>query len=746
MKADHLTEESIDLLNRLSARLASDDPEQALQFAETAYNEAVRIGQKNGMADGLKNISFSNYLLSNYELCIQKGLEAQAFYSELDNEEKLAGVFNTLAIAYYRMGIHDESLKYNLKSLEIKEKLQLDTLAASYINLGNVYHDMHEYEKALVYYEKSLKEYQINNHKQGESVALSNMGSIYAALKKNDRALELLDESLKLKNVSDKRGIATNLHQRGDVYLKLNELTNAEKDFLKSLQFNIETGYKWGEATNLISLGNVAIKKGELDKCFEYLNKALTMCEQLNLKSGEFHVHELLAEAYKERENYEKAYYHYQKFHETKEEVIGQEKTNKLNFLKTQNLEKEKEIEQLKNVELKKANEEIDLKNKELYRLSLVASKTNNVILIFDAQGNLQWVNETFTKYIGYTLEQLISNNKTTIFDISTNPDIRNIFNTCLETQKSVTYESKHSSVHTGEVWIVNTLTPVYEEDGRLKNFIIISSDITERKKIEDVIKEKNKDITDSIYSARRIQAAILPNPEDIGNALKNSFGLLIPKDIVPGDFMWFREKNDNILIALGDCTGHGVPGAMMTVLGTSILNRINPDPEKSSPAWLLSAVDYELRKDMKKKNTTEMSAPEGMDMIICKVNKRNLQVEYAGAKRPLYHVNAGILNQIDGDKLSIGGFEEEEMKQFKNHVIAISKGDTIYLTTDGFGDQFGGPNEKKFSTKKLKEFLLSIQSLNMKEQKAALKTAFKEWKGDYEQTDDISVIGIGHL
>ncbi len=260
------------------------------------------------------------------------------------------------------------------------------------------------------------------------------------------------------------------------------------------------------------------------------------------------------------------------------------------------------------------------------------------------------------------------------------------------------------------------------------------------------IIEEKNKDIRDSINYAQRIQQAILPLFEKMDKGLDDYFILFKPKDIVSGDFYWHasvkttvegKAPEDIIVMAAVDCTGHGVPGALMSVIGSSILNQTLTNTSVNTPADVLDFLNVELTK-------TLSSIKDGMDMSLCTINVGRSELQYAGANNPLYIVRDKQFIEIKADKQAIGADGDDGVvKKFTNHVIPVQKGDSIYLFTDGYADQFGGPFGKKFKYKKFQELLVEIQDNTMEEQRQILNYHHEQWKGDLEQVDDILLIGI---
>ncbi|MFI5148131.1 MAG: tetratricopeptide repeat protein [Bacteroidia bacterium] len=267
-----------------------------------------------------------------------------------------------------------------------------------------------------------------------------------------------------------------------------------------------------------------------------------------------------------------------------------------------------------------------------------------------------------------------------------------------------------------------------------------IKARTTEVMRQKEIIEEKNKNITDSIKYAKKIQQALLPNEAEILRALPQSFIYYKPKDIVSGDFYWYTQFDDFAIFAAADCTGHGVPGAFMSAICNDLMNQVIRDEHVSDPALALQQLDIKLRMLLKKSN--DQGANDGMDIALCSLNMKTKELRYAGAHRPLLIQRGDEIMEFKPDKLSIGGYNVEQ-KKFNTHRLALQQGDIIYLFTDGYTDQFGGPKGKKFKYRQLKELLLRIRNLPMKEQREQIAEALKSWRQMQEQVDDILVLGV---
>jgi PAS domain S-box-containing protein len=415
----------------------------------------------------------------------------------------------------------------------------------------------------------------------------------------------------------------------------------------------------------------------------------------------------------------------------------------RLKALQRENLLLERRVKE-RTSQIEKQSKIIESKNVELEQLSLVASKTDNVVVILSPDGKLEYINESFVKLNKLSMEDLKKNYGETIYELSNNPNIRGIIEEAVSNKRSVNYESLNKKVESGsETWESSTLTPIFDETGNLKKIIIIDTDVSVRKKQEQIIIQKNKDITDSISYARKIQHAILPSEALIKSRIPNSFVLYMTKDIVSGDFYWFTHFEDCCIIAAVDCTGHGVPGAFMSLIGYNLLNRIVNEEKITDPKNILMELNNGVLGVLHK---NESESKDGMDIAICKINHKQSTLEYAGAMRPLWILNTQKeLIEIKADKIPIGTKQKDrnEPISYTTHAINTNKGDTFYIFTDGYADQFGGSKDKKYSTKKFKELLLNNSKFDLATQEKAIKQEHADWKGENEQVDDILIIGF---
>ncbi|MCK4663134.1 MAG: SpoIIE family protein phosphatase [Bacteroidales bacterium] len=372
--------------------------------------------------------------------------------------------------------------------------------------------------------------------------------------------------------------------------------------------------------------------------------------------------------------------------------------------------------------------------NNELEKLSIVASETDNGVMIMDAEGKIEWVNEGYTKMLGYTLNDLLIEKGNNLLKVSSYKNISGIFQSIHNSKKPIIYESENTTKSGKKKWVQTTITPILDSNNKIRKLISIDSNITKLKNAEE-------EITDSIIYAKRIQNALFPSKEIIKNIINEYFILDLPQGIISGDFYWFSKIKNKTVIAVADCTGHGVPGAFMSMLGVTMLNKIVNEKGIDKPNEILDRLRNNVIISLHQ--TGEIGeANDGMDIALITIDKKNNSLEYAGANNSAYLFRNNELTEIFADKMPIGIYSEIETP-FSCQKISIQTGDIIYLFTDGYADQFGGSRGRKFLYKNFKKLLKELHHLPMNEQKTRLFKTHRKWKDNNEQVDDILVMGI---
>lgn len=419
-----------------------------------------------------------------------------------------------------------------------------------------------------------------------------------------------------------------------------------------------------------------------------------------------------------------------------------------------------------------KAKKSTALYVKQLDNYNSIIDQANDAMIVIDiANGKIHQSNPSAAVMLGYSEQEL---SKLTLFNLHPKEYLGESSKIVADVWEKGGLIYNHIPFQTKS----NTLISV-ECSARVAPFagrpaiVIYARDIRERLKLEleiqeknELIEEKNRDITSSIEYSKRIQRSIFLEIDKLKEYAPESFIMFEPRDVVSGDFYWFTnyifkediisatgfnyKKGDAVLVvAAVDCTGHGVPGAFMSIIGNTLLNQSLNSLNVDSAGASLDHLNAELKKSLNK-NNEDSPLRDGMDMSLCFVDRNSMRLEYAGANNPVYLVRGQELIVLKPDKQPITASTDVQPKPFNSQIVDLKQGDAIYLFTDGFADQFGGENlpetkegGKKFMYRRLKETLLEIQDKPMEEQKKMLGTVFNNWKGNLAQVDDVLVIGI---
>lgn len=388
------------------------------------------------------------------------------------------------------------------------------------------------------------------------------------------------------------------------------------------------------------------------------------------------------------------------------------------------------------------AYKQLDEARNEMKRLSVVASETDNAVIIMDQEGNFEWVNKAYEKMSGFSLSDLINQIGKSIRDID-DKNLQKHLDIVSATKKSTSFESSFYGKAGNKIWVQTNISPVLNENGEIIKLVALDSNITDRKEFELKIREKNKDITDSINYASRIQRAMLPNQNVVKDLFPNSFILYKPRDIVSGDFYWMTETpNNEIIVATVDCTGHGVPGAFLTIVGNNLLNQIVNFNGITEPGEILQEMNRQMLEQFE--GTAQGGMKDGMDMSLCRIKyfDKHIQVDFSGAFNSIYHICNNNLTEIKANRFSIGT-PLKNNPVYDTHSFVCNKGDLIYLSTDGYQDQVGGERGKKFKKLKFQELLLKNQLMPIDQQRDFYNDTIENWRGTYPQLDDILLMGI---
>lgn len=381
----------------------------------------------------------------------------------------------------------------------------------------------------------------------------------------------------------------------------------------------------------------------------------------------------------------------------------------------------------------------------QIKQLSYVAQNTENAVIILDLSFNIEWVNSAFTEIFGYALIEVLGKNPGDLLNgPRTNQGTLKRIETNIKLRQHVEEEILNYDKFGNEKWILVSMDPIYNDEKELIKYVAIENDVTERKLKDVIIEEQRDSIVDSLNYASIIQTATLPTKEDIELVNKDVAIYYKPKEIIGGDFYLVdsnisEEGHLLEIYIVADCTGHGVPGAMLSVLCLSLLKEAIRNSEIKNPAQALTFTRNKLVEIFN--SSGDYSLNDGMDMGMCVVNRTSGILEYSGANRPLFLIQNNELVVVNGDKQSVGHNHLMEDFTFTTH--SFSEGDLLYLFSDGVVDQFGGPKHKKFMTSRFKKLINDTRGKTVKAQIAKIKSELNDWEGDKEQTDDICLMGV---
>lgn len=444
-------------------------------------------------------------------------------------------------------------------------------------------------------------------------------------------------------------------------------------------------------------------------------------------------------------------------------ELINQQKEELSS--QSEELIQQRDTLQTQREELRAQKELLQMRNADLSKISTVTNMSNNMIVIYKPNGDIDWYNAAYGKRLNIDIEDYKFLEKPiNVTTVSSNKNLKHVIASVLKEKGVIAYESEMKTENE-QRWLQTTLTPILDNNDEVKLIISVDTDITQIKQYEKKIEQqkneaemqrnlalvqkneietRQNEMFGSIRYAKRIQTSILPKPKQIHRDFNDSFVLFMPKDIVSGDFYWYHRIENKYFIAAVDCTGHGVPGAFLSIIGSYLLNSIVIHNGIHSPADILKNLNRKIKISLK--SDTQEQSNDGMDIAFAVIDKEMHTLEYSGAMRPLYLFNSNGFEEIKGDKIPISSniTGTSINTTYYNNVRSFNPGDQFYIFSDGITDQFGGDDGKKFLTRRFKDLLESIKDKPMREQKDLIRNANEEWRGSkFDQVDDILVIGI---
>ncbi|MDP2388543.1 MAG: tetratricopeptide repeat protein [Bacteroidota bacterium] len=699
----------VNLYNKLSWQFYLDDPDEAKKHSRSAIELSKILKFERGLAEAYNKMGILEKITGNYDEALNYYNRSLELAVKLKDSTSMCMLYSNMGNVHKSKGDYPLALKTLFKALKMNENVKNEEGQADcLVNIGLIYDDLKNNDLALDYLEKSLSLAKKINDDRRIGRALTNIANIYSDSKKTEdknKALEYYNQALQIdiKN-GDKKGQSMCLNNIGAVYYDVGQYTKAEDYYKKSLVIKQETGDRKGIAIIYENFAYIEQEKKNYKKAGEYFTTAIAIVDSIGDAGLKISLLKSAAENYYLMGDYKSSAETHELLFRLNDSIFNSDMSEQLSEMQTK-YETEK-----KDKEILVLNKDKEIKDKEIGRQKIVRNSIIgiSVLILILLVGSV----------IAYRDKKKA--------------------NVKLEQQNIEITKQKEEIT--------------YQRDS-----------ITHQK---EIIEEHQKEIKDSINYAKRIQTAVMPGelnlyhslyPETIENPnttpslyADTLFVLFRPKDIVSGDFYWATRVNEWFVVTVADCTGHGVPGSFMSMLGISFLNEIIRKKEVTKASDVLDHLRASVIDALKQKGESG-EQKDGMDIALCVINMNTLEMQFAGANNPMWIVrdtngtDTSVIEELKPDKQPVA--IHAHMHPFSNHSVQLNKGDTIYLSSDGYQDQFGGPKGKKYLTKNLKQLIIEHNHKPMNEQREVLNDSLETWingmDAKYEQTDDITVVGI---
>ncbi|NVO08581.1 MAG: tetratricopeptide repeat protein [Bacteroidales bacterium] len=627
--------------------------------------------------------------LSRYSDALLMHKEAYRLAEMVDNKNQITLTLNNIGVVYRRLDDNSRAAEYHLKALKIAEEIR-DTfsISVSENSLGNIYSYSSKFNEALLHFSNALRLSMLQKNLLGQTMNLNNIGEVYEFSGNYEKAKEYYFKSLGInKQLNNEKGIAICLNGIGKVLLYTDFPKTAYKYFSEAATINKKIGDKKFIAESYINLGRSLVMLKRFDEAKQCIEQGMRIAHEIKSKTHLQLAYETFSTIYSEKNNFKLSLQNYKTSTLYKDSILNEKNANHIATIQaifeTEKIEKENQI-----LKQKQEINDKEYKRQKYFNYSLILGLFLSMILIV-------------VVYLA-----LISKRRA---------------NKLLSEQKD-------------EIEFQKEKIEQQRKNIELKNRNLEEAYLI----IENYIGK----ITDSIKYAEQIQKSILPDIDVLKCIFKETFIFYKPKDIVSGDFYWYTEREDKIFIALADCTGHGVPGAFMSIIGMDLLNQAVKQQGCEETDKILSFLNNELREKLRK-GKEELILKDSMDIALCIINKKTRELTYSGALIPLFIVNDGVVLEIKPDYASLGTSNRLFNKEFRVHKFTLKPNSWLYLSTDGYIDQFGGENHKKFMRTRFLETLVKMNYLNADAQLDETEKQFEQWRGRNEQIDDVLVWGI---
>ncbi|AFM03139.1 tetratricopeptide repeat protein [Bernardetia litoralis DSM 6794] len=746
---NHFEEQQGDIFYQMAGILKRETKhEQAIESYKNAIQKFQKIDNKLKMGDANYQLGVLYFGKGMYDETIKTWEEALQNKKIINDKLGIATVYNAFGVLYDRLNQYDKVLFFYQKSLEIKKEIgDLKGMAKTYNNLGKVSQDKGITLKALEYYQKSLdikkelddkegmshtyhnialihkaqnsydlamgymqKAIEINeklDEKGSISYLYSSLGDLYEIKQEYDTALTYYRKALKIREqLQDKSNIASSYQDFASVYLVLKKYEEAISFIKKSIDIRQKLGEQAHLAQSYLVLGSIKYQQGDYKEVIKYLNNAIELAQKAEDPVVIQESAGILALAHQKSGNYKEAYQNQLLLKQMTDSLSNDENTKRITRLESEYEFKQVE-DSLQKTNILQANqlEKEEIKNRSQRNFNILISATLFIVLIL--------------AFFIYRSQQKQKN-----------------LNTQLNEQKeALSLRGKEL------VEVNNELSTLNEELNQTQEEIIAQRDSIESQNI--LLEEQHQEIKYSIRAAQTIQNAILPLEEQMKQKLNDYFLIYRPRDVVSGDFYWLGSIGKTRIIGALDCTGHGVQGAFMSMIGFTILNKIVNTNKITKPEQILERLRKEIQQALRQKQTNQNNGMDAVIVTLEELDNNQTQVTFAGAKRPLWYIKnqETEIKEVKGSRISIG-INYKDDRKITSETLVLPSGSLLYFGSDGLVDQ-NNMKREKLGTTKLKELLSQNALLPLNEQKEAIENALDEHMKDTKQRDDILWMGI---
>lgn len=720
-----VAQESSEKDRELEVRARNKQDSLALTEYQKKFKQAISSNELPKAIAALNNMGTTYFRIGSFEDALSSFGEALKLESEEGDSKGMATLHNNMGASCERLHQRQAAIRHYQTAAELYQQTGLREDAAKMMHhIATVEKNHLNLQGERTALEKLIEEEKVIGNDKELSASYNNLAVNLYKSKEFVKAIEVLDEGIRIdQKLEYLQGLAIAFNNKGNVEFEMGKLTDALADYRQALAYKHEIGDQKSQAITLHNMGNVFVESGKVDSARYYFETSLEMAEKAKDIQTMHANYKALSGLMAAKDGCSEPLEYYKLY-------------TSLRFAVNEN----KELRQL-------------MEEREKY-FDKQFSATRD---LSDDLARLEQEHESGLLAINLLQEDLRRQQHAAELEISTREQdivLLSKENQLLETEKELAEQNDQlKTLMLAGAGLVSLLSL-----GLL--FVAFKSNVRHKKdkkaisEQKHIIEEKNKDFVESVTYARRLQDAILPPLAYFQKYLPEHFLFYKPKDIVAGDFYWLEHVDHYTYLAVADCTGHGVPGAMVSVVCANALERALKEFNLRETNEILDKV-RELVIDTFRKSESEVK--DGMDVALCRIDNRNFKLQFTGANNSLImirkrtgkeqinektpHNGTWYLNETKADKQPVGQYSG--MKPFNSNLLQLEKGDTIYLFSDGFADQFGGEKGKKLKVANLKQMLFDANSKPMNQQQTMLDKAFENWKGEYEQVDDVCIIGV---